>query len=258
MEQSSPVRHRLAIGALGIPLAGDRTRRIIVIGLLGTFALVVLQVAAQAIDFAVFDLEIRGINSDTHHSLFGIASLLAQMAVATACLWRGSRIGRERGAWFVLGALVGCLVIIRGLATFNATTLVAPLMCLFALACWLTWRDRLAVRTVVWAGLLLMAASFLLHKVGLAADGSAASQHTWPYQITSMVKHGAELAGWLLLATGIAAGIARSVQEVTPDRSLLLEMESVSPSPTRPRSERSRVRGVPAAPTAERPHGRRI
>ena len=43
-----------------------------------------------------------------------------------------------------------------------------------------------------------------------------------------MVKHGAELAGWMLLATGIAAGIEGPAQEVTPDASLLLEMESVA------------------------------
>ena len=67
-----------------------------------------------------------------------------------------------------------------------------------------------------------MATSLLLHKVGLAADASTASDYTWAYQITSMVKHGAELAGWMLLATGIAAGIkrVRRQQSPRPDRSL--------------------------------------
>ena len=69
----------------------------------------------------------------------------------------------------------------------------------------------------------------LLHKVGLAADASTASDYTWPYQITSMVKHGAELAGWMLLATAIAAGI-RGVPARAVDRCRIvaLEMESVA------------------------------
>lgn len=82
----------------------------------------------------------------------------------------------------------------------------------------------------MWAGLVLMATSLLLHKVGLAADSSTASDYTWAYQITSMVKHGAELAGWTLLATGIAAGVeGRSAREVTSARSLVLETESATP-----------------------------
>ena len=146
MNQPSPVRHRLASGARVIPPAGDRTRRIIVIGLLVTVALVALQAATQAIDFGVFNLQIRAFNSDKHDSLFGIASLLAQTAVAAACVWRGRQVERHRRAWFALGALVGGLVIIRGLTTFNATALAVPLVCVFALVCWLTWRDRGAVR----------------------------------------------------------------------------------------------------------------
>ena len=202
-------------------------KRIIVMGLLGTAALVVLQAISQAIDFGVFHLRIRGLNSDTHHSLFGVASLLAQMAVAGACVWRSRRVERYPRAWFALGPLVGGLVVIRGLTTFNAKMLAIPLACLFGLVCWLTWRDRAASRAVVWAGLALMAASLLLHKVGLAADASTPSEYSWAYQITSMIKHGAELAGWMLLATGIVGSVADAAQEVVPDGSLLLEMESV-------------------------------
>jgi hypothetical protein len=51
-----------------------------------------------------------------------------------------------------------------------------------------------------------MVTSLLLHKVGLASDSSTASDYSWPYQLLSMIKHGAELAGWMLLATGIIAG----------------------------------------------------
>ncbi len=178
-------------------------------GLVVTVALVVLQAASQAIDFSVFNLRHEALNSDKHYSLFGIASLLAQAAVAAASGWRGSREERHRRAWFALGALVAVLVLVRGLTTFNATALAVPLACVFLLLCWLTWRDPRPARAVVWAGLILMATSLALHKVGLAADSSTASDYTWAYQITGMVKHGAELAGWMLLATGITAGLRR-------------------------------------------------
>ncbi len=81
-----------------------------------------------------------------------------------------------------------------------------PLALVFLTLCWLTWRDPGPVRAAVWSGLVLLAVSLLLHKVGLGADDSTASDFTWAYQIDSMVKHGAELAGWMLLATGIVAG----------------------------------------------------
>ena len=176
-------------------------------GLLVTAGLVALQAASQVIDFSVFDLRLRALNADKHDSVFGIASLLAQAAVSGASLWRGSRYERHRWGWLALGALVAMLVIVRGLFTFNAAVLAVPLAYVLGLLCWLTWRDDRVARAVVWAGLVLMATSLLLHKVGLEADTSLASDYTWAYQITGVVKHGAELAGWMLVTTGIIAGL---------------------------------------------------
>lgn len=218
MNQLSPIRRRPAVRAPVIRPAADRTRRVIVAGLLLMAAMVALQAVTQAIDFSVFHLRIRAFNSDKHDSVFGVASLLAQMAVAAASGWRSSRVERHRGAWLALGALVAGLVLVRGLTHFNAAALAVPLACVFCLVCWLTWRDPAGARAIVWAGIIVLATSLLLHKVGLAADSSTASDYTWAYQITGMVKHGAELAGWMLLATGIAAGIERRrASEVTTD-----------------------------------------
>jgi hypothetical protein len=230
MDRLNPVRHLPTFSAPATMPAEDRMRRLIIAGLVATVALVAVQALSQAIDFSVFNLGIRALNSDKRDSLFGLASLLAQTAVAAVSVWRARRVERHRRAWYGLGALVAGLVIIRGLTTFNATALAVPLACVFCLVCWLTWRDPGPARAVVWTGLVLMAASLLLHKVGLAADSSAASDYTWAYQITSMVKHGAELAGWMLLATGIAAGIeGRTARRVTSSASLVLETESATP-----------------------------
>jgi hypothetical protein len=220
MNQSTLVQERPAVLTRVIPPASNRVTRVIIAGLLLTIALVVVQAISQVIDFKVFNLRIRALNSDKHDSLFGLASLVAQAAVAAACGLRGGMLQghrwsewlgtsgarRHRGAWLALGALVFVLVIVRGLTTFNATVLAIPLVCVFIMLCWLTWRDPGIARFVVWTGLVLMALSLLLHKVGLAADASTASDYTWAYQLTGIVKHGAELAGWMLLATGVIAG----------------------------------------------------
>lgn len=211
-----------------VPPAADNVTRVVVAGLIVTAAMVALQAASQVIDFSVFNLRVRALDADHHDSVFGVASLLAQTVVAVASVFRGRRVERHRRAWCALGAIVAGLVLVRGLMAFNATALVVPLACVSGLVCWLTWLDRGGPRAVVWAGLILMATSLLLHKVGLAADASTASDYTWSYQITGMVKHGAEFAGWMLLATGIAAGIESPAQEVAPDGSLLLEIESVA------------------------------
>jgi hypothetical protein len=217
MNQMRPVRRSPAASAPVIPPAADRVRRVIVAGLLVTSAMVALLAASQLINFGAFNLRLRAFDSDYHTSVFGLASLLAQAAAAALILWRGSRVERHRWAWLALGALVAGLVPIRALAHFNAAALAVPLACVFWLLCWLTWRDPGAARVVGWAGLILMVTSLLLHKVGLAADSSTASDYTWAYQITTVVKHGCELAGWMLLVTGIIAGIeGRPAPEVTP------------------------------------------
>ena len=191
-------------------------RAVIVAGLLAAIVMVASLVVTQVVDFRFFDLQIRVFNADKHDSLFGIVSLLAQVAVAVVSL-RRARVEPRRRAWRTLGALVGVLVVIRGLLVFNAALLAVPLACIFGLLCWLTWRDPGAARGVVWAGLILMGTSLVLHQVGLASDAGAANESTWAYQIISIIKHGAELAGWTLLATGIVAGVeGRTPREVGP------------------------------------------
>jgi hypothetical protein len=181
-------------------------RRLILSGLVGTVALVAIQAATQAIDYSAYNLRLYALNSDKHASVFGVVSLLAQAAVAAAAAYRARQAEQPRVPWMALSALVGVLGLVRGLTAFNAALLAAPLAATFVLVAWLTRRDPILTRAIVWAALGLMAISLLLHKVGLAADASTASDFTWAYQLTGMVKHGCELAGWMLLTTGVLAG----------------------------------------------------
>ena len=190
--------------------------QVLAVGLLLTAAVVLAQMASQWIDFHFFDLRLRALDSGHHLSVFGAASILAQ-AVAAATI--GLRaVSMRRPGWLLVGVPVGVLIIPRALmryepvfARYDVPILVVPLTVIFVVLCALTFRDARRVRFMVWGSLVLLACSFALHGVGpqADADGRATTYlitHTWAYQATGMLKHGAELAGWMLLATGIAAG----------------------------------------------------
>jgi hypothetical protein len=207
MDQLSPVQLRSADTAPAVLPAG-RTRRTIVAGLLVATGMVALLAASQLVDYGVFDLRIGALNTDSHESVFGVASLLAEATAAAAIWWRGRKMDRHRWAWFLLAGIVAGLVVLRTLVTYNPKAVAVPLALMFLLLCWLTWRDSALARTVVWGALILMMTSLLLHEVGLDADVLNYSDQSWSYQITAVLKHGTELAGWILLVTGITAGIA--------------------------------------------------
>ena len=121
MSQLSVVQPRAEVSAATVSSAHDRTRRIIVAGLLVTAAVVTVQAATQAIDFDVFNLRIWELNADKHDSLFGLASLLAQSAVAAASWWRGSRWNGDGGPGSRWERSCGFLVLMRGLTAYNAS-----------------------------------------------------------------------------------------------------------------------------------------
>jgi hypothetical protein len=171
-----------------------------------TVVMVALLAATQAIDFGFFNLRLAWLNTDTHFSVFGIASLLAQLAAAAAGSLRGARAQPHRWAWLTLAVILAGLVVIRTLTHYSASVLGPPLACVFGLLCWLTWRDPRASRALVWAGLVLLMTSLLLHEVGATADATP-SGDTWGYEVLAIIKHGAELGGWMLAATGVVAGL---------------------------------------------------
>lgn len=190
--------------------------QVLAVGLLLTAAVVLAQTAGQWIDFHFFDLRLRALDSGHHQSVFGAASILAQAVAAAAIALRAASM--RRPGWLLVGVAVGVLIIPRALmryeavfARYDVPILVVPLTVVFVVLCALTFRDARRVRFMVWGSLVLLACSFVLHGVGpqADADGRATTYlitHTWAYQATGMLKHGAELAGWMLLATGIAAG----------------------------------------------------
>lgn len=192
---------------MSTPLATDSARRVLIGGLMATILTVALLAASQLIDFAVFDLRLHWLDADTHASVFGVVSLLAQAAAAAAIARRGTRSKRSPQAWLGLGALVAALILLRALVAYDPAAVGAPVAVVFCALFWLTRRDPRTLRTLVWAALALLVASLLLHQVGLDADVLNYSSHNWLYQISAVAKHGCELAGWMLLVTAITAGV---------------------------------------------------
>ncbi len=179
---------------------------VIVAGLLLTGAVVLAQAAGQWIDFRFFDLKLRALDSNHHASVFGAASLLAQAGAASAIAVRIARSPR-RLHWLIVAGLLAVLLVVRTFVRPPPAVLLLPLAVVFFAVSSLTWEDPAAIRLTVWGSLSLLLCSFALHVVGPQADGTRSSlpEDTWTFQLTGMLKHGAELAGWMLLATCMAA-----------------------------------------------------
>ena len=211
-----------------IPPTADTTSHVILAGLLHEHGDGALLAASQLIDYGLFNLRITALDADTHASVFGIVSLLAAVAVAATVVWRGRREQRRRSEWFVLAALLAVLVVVRTTGFFNLTIEAPLLAVMFGLLWWLTWRDP--------------------RGPGLSCGQPSSSWPCpwcctrWVWTLTRSItvttvgptssprsRSRTELAGWILIATGIIAGKQnRPVPESSAPESFVLEMESVA------------------------------
>lgn len=203
-------------------MSGSTT--VVTAGLLLAAALVFAQTASQLIDFHFFHLGLRLLDSDHHESVFGVISILAQAVAAGAIGLRAA--SRRKLDGVLAAALVGVLTVPRALEGrvsafkhYDVPIVVVPLAIVFVVAFALTFRDPRRARFIVWASLALLVCSFALHAIGPQADGVSRpnlADYTWAYQLAGMFKHSAELAGWILLATGMIAGATRRMGDDLP------------------------------------------
>jgi hypothetical protein len=166
---------------------------------------VVAQLAAQIVDYQVFDLRYLLLDSNKHRSLFGVASLLAHaFAIAAAAV--GSVLGPRRVVWAVLALALSVLLVLRAFVGFHFVQAAPFVLVALVVVWWLSAHASRGEALTLRAALCLLAVSFAVH---VAAPGSQSTlgfqRHTWQYQIRGMVKHGASLSGWILLASGLAA-----------------------------------------------------
>jgi hypothetical protein len=182
---------------------------VLVAGVALALAAVVALIVTQIIDFGVYDLRIGALNSDVHSSVFGLLSLAAELAMACAAAWRGFE-SEQRGRWLVLAAISAALVAVRAAFPGSAAAFAVPVGVVFILVWSLTSSDPERARTITRVALFLLAFSFVVHVVGPKIVHSLGyGGNSWAWQIKGLVKHTAELAGWILLATGILGGARR-------------------------------------------------
>ena len=172
------------------------------VGILATAILVVAQVTAQLTDYAAFHSRIVALDSNSHTSVFGIASLAAQ-ALAAIVAWRYARRSPRRSLWVFVGSTIAILLVLRVSATFSSL-LVVPTAALFVIW-WMGAEDLGSRGHLLRVALLLLVFSFLVHVVGpkiISAIG--ADSTSWAYEVKGILKHTTELAGWSLATLAVA------------------------------------------------------
>jgi hypothetical protein len=187
-------------------------RQAITAGLALTALVAVVHVTLQLVDFGVYDLRVKALDASTDTTLLGVVPSIALACAALAAVAAAARL--RRPALVALAALV-CLelavqrLVLHGGSGGLAATLplVAAILVLLVRE---AWRLPEPCGRCVLLGCALLVTSFALHVLlppVLSAIGYGAG--TWPYEIKVALKHGFEIAGWLTVATGLAAAARR-------------------------------------------------
>jgi hypothetical protein len=178
---------------------------------LGIAAVVVAaQVSAHLFDFWALHLRSVLLDSASEHGIFVRLGSVAILACAGATLAhrRSSRLALPLAAvtaWLFADALLGLHAHIP-----HWQLLYVPLLGTIAAGYWLLAAPFApAPRDLVRVALVLLVLSAAIHVLGphvLAALGWGPS--AWEYQVKIALKEATEIAGWILLASGLAAGYA--------------------------------------------------
>jgi hypothetical protein len=181
----------------------------------GVAAIVVIVAAgsaAQLIDFGFYDLRIAALNSAADGGVFGVVGDLSLSAAALAAWLVLVRTRDQAATTIVLPPLLTFLAVDKTMHLHDHIphwlVLYLPLLGVtFAVLASVARRLPVPESRLIWTGLVLLAASFVLHQYGeRLLQVFDASVTGWAYQIKAVVKHGAEVAGWLLVALGLGAG----------------------------------------------------
>lgn len=170
-------------------------------------AAVAVQVAAHLVDYWAFGLRFASLDSASEHSVFvrlGTFAILAS-SVATLALARrtSSRLALLLGlatAWLFVDGLFGIHERIPHWTLLYVPVLAAVVVGYLRLA---------GGQRLVRAALVLLVLSALIHRLGppfLSALGWGPT--AWEYQVKIAIKEATEIAGWILLASGVASRYA--------------------------------------------------
>jgi hypothetical protein len=188
----------------------DDGARVARIGIGFAAVVVAAQVSAHLFDFWALHLRSALLDSASEHGIFVRLGGVAILACAGATLAHGrsSRLAVPLAfvtAWLFVDALLGLHAHIP-----HWQLVYAPLLGVIAASYWrLAAPFAPAPRRLVRAALVLLLLSAAIHVLGppaLAALGWGTG--AWEYQVKIALKEATEIAGWILLASGVAAAHA--------------------------------------------------
>jgi hypothetical protein len=189
-----------------------KTRRLVVAGTVATTAAVLAGAAGQLIGYGVFEGKVAALDSSTDGGVFGVIGDVSLIGAAGAAWTLFARTRPVTMSTAVLPPLLTFLAVdkvirlhdhIHGWLTIYLPVLGGTLVSVVIIARRSSPRSaRLAV-----IALTLLTASFLIHLFGEQAIELVAAPDGWAYQFKGITKHGAEVAGWLLLALGFVVGL---------------------------------------------------
>lgn len=162
--------------------------------------------AAQLIDFAIVDQGIRLLDMKTHASVFGVVSLLALCVACGAALLLAADSMPSR----TLALLPPLLAVLLGLRLLHPDGVILFALPFAVATLALLWRHvgvpGSDAQRVIRAGCVTLGGAYLVHAFGGSpVVGLGYGDDTWPYEARLLVSHVGELAGWMVVATGLVA-----------------------------------------------------
>jgi hypothetical protein len=194
-----------------------RTKHLIAAGIAATGAVVLAGTAAQLIDYGFLDGRVAALDSATDGGIFGVVGDVS-LALATAAAWTVLiRMRPVTAATVVLPPILTFLTIDKAFRfhdhiphwiVFYLPLLAAVFVAAVSIA------RRLSSRCfrVIAIALAMLAGAFLINRSGdwiLREVGGW--DNGWMWQVKAVVKHGLEVAGWLLMALGLYVGVEEYV-----------------------------------------------
>ncbi|HET7073133.1 MAG TPA: hypothetical protein VFI55_03505 [Mycobacterium sp.] len=186
-------------------------------GIAATGAVVLAGTAAQLIDYGFLDGRVAALDSATDGGIFGVVGDVS-LALATAAAWTVLiRMRPVTAATVALPPILTFLTIDKAFRfhdhiphwiVFYLPLLAAVFVAAVSIA------RRLSSRCfrVIAIALAMLAGAFLINRSGdwiLREVGGW--DNGWMWQVKAVVKHGLEVAGWLLMALGLYVGVEEYV-----------------------------------------------
>jgi hypothetical protein len=195
-----------------------RTERLITAGIAATGVIVLAATVTQLIDYGLLGDRVALLDSGTDGGIFGVVGDVSLVLAAVAAWIVLIRMRPVTAATVALPPLLTFLAIDKTFRFHDhiphwIVYYLPVLAGAFVAAAFIARRLSPRCFRVTAIALAMLAASFLINRTGdwiLRVTGGY--EYGWWWQVKGLVKHGLELAGWLLVALGLYVGVAEKVE----------------------------------------------